>query len=428
MLVHRRGRLQRRVPSWANPTRVVVYIVLPLILVFHVLVSFHPIDTQQPTSPSTTTTSSSKWAYAFLLADCDPTNPYYRGVLYNVLVATYSLKFDDQKSTTLQSRADIVLWIQMSATSNQDRLPKSEEELLDRMKIQYRYLPKPETTPTFYQLVLAKFQILEMTEYTRVLFLDGDVLPMCSLDYLLQLSEDGILEETVLHAMYDDPVNAGLWIATPGKESSTEVKRVIQNQLNQSWNPQSGWGGTSALSASSQSVDFRLWDGRNGSGWNFYCADSDQGLLLYWSRFVRKHVSIIVGDTIEQYSGSSSRYKPLSSHDFFAQHSCLPPVTRGSDRRETFAQNYNTKAATLPFYQDFYHMVGYSKAWERPLRRPVPSEKEQLESSHEYWYFLLRRVVERFDTKQIIPPLDQVSYSVGKPKIRGDLFAVANGT
>jgi alpha-N-acetylglucosamine transferase len=37
--------------------------------------------------------------------------------------------------------------------------------------------------------MLDKFRILGMTEYRRVLFLDGDVVPLVNLDYLFELSD-----------------------------------------------------------------------------------------------------------------------------------------------------------------------------------------------------------------------------------------------
>jgi hypothetical protein len=358
-----------------------------------------------------------RWAYVFLLADCDPSHPSYRGMLYNILVSTYLLKYDQD---TVHSRADILVLIQMANNNNYTSrgLPKPEEALLERMNIQYRYLPTTPTTEAsstssyFYQLVLAKFRVLELVEYSRILFLDGDVLPLCNLDYLLDLSEQGIFQEHVLHAMYEDPVNAGLWVATPRPGYYAEIERLVQHyQIHQQWGP--------------QSIDYRLWDGKRGSGWDFYCANSDQGLLLYWTRFVRRQVSIVVGSTIEHYQDGEQDDEPrtVSSHRL-SQYSCFPNTTT-TNRKGTFSQNANPRAASLPFYQDFYHMVGYSKAWELPLQTTsIPSHKAAVRSSTEYWYFLLQRVQQEFDINKVIPPLDQLL--IEKPRLRGDLFAVGH--
>jgi hypothetical protein len=353
-----------------------------------------------------------RWAYVFLLADVDPERPFYRGLLYNIMASTYLLKHDSTSAS--KTKADIVVLVQMASSSQSSKLP--EETFLQRMNVQVRYLPSNHgISPTFYSLVLAKFQVLRLTEYSKILFLDGDVLPFCNLDYLLQLSEEGMLQETVLHAMYDDPVNAGLFVVTPKQEYYDQVQAIIQNHgmpSKENWDASVGWG--------NESVDYRLWDMKQGRGWGFYCADADQGLLLYWARFLRKDLSIIVGPVIEQYS-SSTTPTIISSNGLLA-HSCLAPLAPTMGRSKTFAENAGPKAASLPVYQDFFHMVGYSKAWEMPPTRPVPTSKEQVKSSSEYWYFLLQRVKEQFDIENIIPPLSLLSASIPKPRVRGDLF------
>jgi hypothetical protein len=356
-----------------------------------------------------------RWAYVFLLADVDPERPFYRGLLFNIMVSTYLLKYDSTSAS--KTKADIVVLVQMASSSQSSKLP--EETFLQRMNVQVRYLPSIHgMSPTFYSLVLAKFQVLRLTEYSKILFLDGDVLPFCNLDYLLKLSEEGVLQETVLHAMYEDPVNAGLFVVTPKQEYYDQVQTIIQNHgmpgmpsKENNWNSSVGWG--------NESVDYRLWDMKQGRGWGFYCADADQGLLLYWARFLRRNLSIIVGPVIEQYS-SSTTPTTISSNGLLA-YSCLAPAP-AMGRSKTFAQNAGPKAASLPVYQDFFHKVGYSKAWEMPPTRPVPTSKEQVKSSSEYWYFLLQQVKEQFDIENIIPPLNLLSASIPKPRVRGDLF------
>ena len=45
--------------------------------------------------------------------------------------------------------------------------------------------------PIFTQAMLDKFQILDLTEYSRVIFLDSDVIPLCNMDYTFEFSEGG---------------------------------------------------------------------------------------------------------------------------------------------------------------------------------------------------------------------------------------------
>jgi hypothetical protein len=397
------------------------------------------------------------WAYVFLLADIDPDRASYRGMLYNVMVATYSLKYHqpdlqppstkyDSNHTTTNSRsrasqADIIVLLQMSESTNHTRLPTREEELLRRLRIQPRYLPKPvennnyasSSSSSFYQLVMAKFHVWDLIDYTRVIFLDSDVLPLCPLDYLMELSEtQQLLKQNVLHAMYDDPVNAGLFMVTPNRTHFQELQRLIQNNNNNNRHGTKSKNlSSSSWTTTSATPDYRLWKSlETKRGWDFYCADSDQGLLLYWSRFVRQQVSILVGPTIEHYDGEGP--PAVVPSRFLSQYSCLlpPPVASSSSggvgRKNTFAQNVNERASLLPVYQDFFHMVGYSKAWEMPLTRPVPTQISNIQSSWEYWYFLLDKVKRDFDVDGVIPALESLSRTLEKPKLRGDLFAVKN--
>ena len=382
-----------------------------------------------------------KWAYVFLLADCDPTQaqPTYRGMLYNILAATYALKYCSAYDTMGErdrtpSRADIVVLVQMTVSTNAKGLAPAEEALMEQMGIQVRYLPRPDHEPSFYELVMAKFHVLTMIEYYKIIFLDGDVLPLCNLDYLFELSsiEDkhapNALGDTVLHAMYDDPVNAGLFLVTPGGGS------VVSKDWNETM---LHWNALLATPLSQRPrVDYRLWKGESQSGWDFYCGDSDQGFLLYWSLFLQSQsVSIVVGQTLENYDEAPrTSANPITrvqrqpsrkrSTRFLADYSCLENTN--NTRSFGGAQNANWEAAQWPFYRDFYHMVGYSKAWESRPKSPRWNQvaKHQLESSRDYWYWVLQRVVDRWDSNHTaIPhPLDGLSQVVGKPKLRGDLI------
>jgi hypothetical protein len=336
-------------------------------------------------------------------------------LLYNILAATYVLKY------RYDSHADVVVLIQMAHSSPAERLTQAEEGLLRKMHIQFRYLSRPsQPTSTFYQLVMAKFYVLQMVEYQKVLFLDSDVLPLCALDYLLQLSQDGTLGDTIVHAMYEDPVNAGLFVVTPRpglRDALLQHWQVFRNK-NLSQPPP---------------VEYSLWDGTDGSGWDFYCGDSDQGFLLYSLLFVEQSsASIIVGSQIQHYDAAVTPLlsiprtehrrptKILSTKDILAPHSCL-----SSSSVPGWAQNASPRSNGLGFYRDFFHMVGYSKAWESPPKSwKSGMELNDLLSSRDYWYFCLQEVAQRFDPHHTVIPstLDRLHELVSKPKIRGDLL------
>jgi alpha-N-acetylglucosamine transferase len=132
-----------------------------------------------------------KWAYVYLMGGCNSDKPYYRGYLYNILVSAYILQ-------DAGTKADIVVMVQMSSKVDpaHARLPLEDTQLLDKMGIVLVYLPQP--TPdqeSFYHLQLAKFHVLRLTQYSRVFFLDADVMPFCNVDYMFELSEPKRLDQ-----------------------------------------------------------------------------------------------------------------------------------------------------------------------------------------------------------------------------------------
>ena len=115
--------------------------------------------------------SSSPFAYAFLLGGLDPSNlTPYRGYLYNIAVATHVLRSEG-------STADIVVLIQIAPQAQADRLPDKETRFFEQdLGIRLHYLPSSNRQhQSFLSIMLQKFRILQMTQYERVLFLDADI-------------------------------------------------------------------------------------------------------------------------------------------------------------------------------------------------------------------------------------------------------------
>jgi alpha-N-acetylglucosamine transferase len=81
-----------------------------------------------------------------------------------------------------------------------------------------------------------KFRILQLTQYRRVLLLDGDAMPLANLDYLFQLSDDNkfgpgnsTLESKCggcsLHE-WNRSANAGFFMLTPGEGEYERIQEV----------------------------------------------------------------------------------------------------------------------------------------------------------------------------------------------------------
>jgi hypothetical protein len=191
------------------------------------------------------TATHRKWAYAFLVSGCHPDNGgAYRGFLYNIVVAVQRLR-------DLGSVADFVLFVQMSSASpSRTSLPPDEQGLLHRLNVQVHYLPRMRSSihETFYAMVQEKFRVLQLTQYHRVLFLDGDILPLCNLDYMFALSEEQtdsgddknnnnnnnnvvrLFKENVILAEQSEAANAGFFLLTPHEDDWTKLQQVIQQK------------------------------------------------------------------------------------------------------------------------------------------------------------------------------------------------------
>jgi len=241
---------------------------------------------------------------------------YYKGPLYSVIVTAKILR---DSGTT----ADIVVMVQISYKSNATSLPQDEIDLLTSVGIQIKYLPKfaAEIHENFYSIIMEKFRILEMIEYSRVLFLDSDILPRCHLDYIFEESEpvittttttttnEGIspsllLKENVVLSWKDEPGHAGFFLLTPGPNKYTEMEQIIQRIEETSlklpypfWDEEIGWG-----HRFNHRTDYwRSQSGVIGTLWNWLGSFTDQGLIYYWCKYHEQSTSIIIGDDVENW-------------------------------------------------------------------------------------------------------------------------------
>lgn len=218
-----------------------------------------------------------RWAYAFLVGGCAESQPEYRGFLYNVVVAAQRFKEFD-------SKAEVVLMVRMSVHTNETTLPDNEKQLLDTMGIRLHYIPKVAAPvhEVFYSLVQEKFRILDLKEYSRVLFLDGDITPLCNLDYLFELSEpetgEALLKENVVLSWRKEAANAGFFMLKPDQDDFRLIHDVIRVKEQKAlqlpyphWDEVEGWGHKIVA------PDFwRTYDRTIGTNWTWHAAFADQ--------------------------------------------------------------------------------------------------------------------------------------------------------
>jgi hypothetical protein len=345
--------------------------------------------------------SRRQWAYAFLLGGVDPStnaNSDYHGGLLGILAAAHSLRYHG-------SQADIVVMVQMSANSNVSRLPSQEAALLHSLKnVHIYYLPrfKNANLERFYSLVLEKFRILQLDMYSRVMFVDNDILPKCNLDYLFDLSEstdDRKLKSNIVFGYKDEPANAGLFVLQPNRSDHEHLQQIIlqkeQLALQQSnhWDPVAGWGHT--IKAHDR------WTspmGKTGTNWTWFGAFADQGLLYHWTKYVKHDVSLIYGDTVENIGPN-----PTGGND---EEEFVVEGTRKGWLKKYSCNDDSNRHQPAP-YRDFIHFTGFGKPWWKDrteMNDEVAQFREQSTPHSEWddhllWYWHLEQALTYFEQK-----------------------------
>lgn len=109
------------------------------------------------------------------------------------------------------------------------------------------------------KVMMEKFRILTLTEYSRVMYLDYDVLPTCNLDYMFDLSDpvpkssgllsnadsDFRLKENVIVAYQSEPSSGGIFILKPNASDYDHIKRIIHEKEARALNePYPHWNST----------------------------------------------------------------------------------------------------------------------------------------------------------------------------------------
>lgn len=211
------------------------------------------------------TTTNHKFAYAFLIAGCNPSEPNYRGYIYNVAIAKELLSKD------FGSTNDVIVMIRMHLDSNYDTLPAEDENILSKVGVIVKYLPKPTKVDNFHTAMMDKFRILQFTEYTRVLYLDGDVMPLNNLDYIFELSTSStssngyMLEENLGIAYNNEPVSGGFFMLTPKEGDYERIRKIIETHETRgsAFNQTIGWG-------QEMIEEWESVYGPKGTKWDFY--------------------------------------------------------------------------------------------------------------------------------------------------------------
>ena len=159
--------------------------------------------------------STSPFAYGFVIGGCDPGRiESYQNYLFNIAIAAKILR---ERGST----ADVIALFQVSESAKTHELAPEDLRLLHALGVYVYYIPQQtHGQQSFYRTQLDKFRILGLTQYERVLFLDGDVMPIANLDYMFEMSVNGTLQDNIVLQGIHEPANGG-------KTSDVHLSRVL---------------------------------------------------------------------------------------------------------------------------------------------------------------------------------------------------------
>lgn len=339
-----------------------------------------------------------RFSYAFLVAGCQPNRPTYRGYLYNIAVAKYLLSY-------YNSTADVVAMIRMHPKSDHTTLPPEHEAILTKSGVKVKYLPKP-VFDNFHTAMMDKFRLLELVEYDRVLYLDADVMPINNLDFMFEKSvgHDKQLENNTILAFNNEPANGGFFMLTPNKDDYIEIKKIIMKREAEGYDFDAEKGFGHVITPPDKWIS--LFE--SGRKWDFYASFSDQGLLYHWTKYVKKCVTILLGERVVTYkadeNGNILVVRNETSKNVF--NNVHFPKTKLRIR------NANKMNHVVP-YNTFVHFVEATKPWfDRHAKNP-PKDIDSIEdatSTKQLWYHVLRKVNEKYNLN-----IDAENLSIGRP-------------
>jgi hypothetical protein len=255
----------------------------------------------------------SRNAYSFLVAGCDPDDPWrYRAYLYGVAVSIHALR-------SYGSAADFHVYVELMHGTPHRTLLKEEEALLASLQATIHYIPT-DPQQSFYRSQLFKFLVLNLTQYDHVFYMDSDVLPLANLDYLFEAMDRRVLRCNVAFMGKREPANGGAFVLSPRSGALRLVHDLIVRKEHSEWNESVGWGVDASTTPEFKYPTTKVGD---RASWDFFGADGDQGLLYYWMKFVERDVSFV--STV----GTASHWGPKSNSTRAL--SGLPPPLLTSD-------------------------------------------------------------------------------------------------
>mmetsp|Transcript_54136 Transcript_54136/g.61230 ORF Transcript_54136/g.61230 Transcript_54136/m.61230 type:complete len:496 (+) Transcript_54136:96-1583(+) len=325
--------------------------------------------------------NKSPYAYSWLVGGIHEDRYSHKGFLYTIAIAANILR---KKG----SEADFVLWAQLAPDSKLiGRIPAEDERLLRLVGVQVRMLDTVEKD-SFTQIVYEKFRVLSMTEYQRVIFLDGDIMPRSNMDYIFHLSRKGVLRPNLILATRGEPCNTAMFMVTPSESNWERMQSIIKRRHDEvakmphpHFDFNIGWGWNFMENDTPwEAIDKKGWK------WRYHAGHSDQGLMYYYSKFAIQDTSIVIGHRLQNWIPGDGKPKKILESEFLAEikNKTLLDMLPPNESRINFNCNGARKRGDagwwvcedLP-YKHFVHFSGNDKPWQHGL---IPGTKKPL------WY------------------------------------------
>ena len=272
-------------------------------------------------------TKKSNFAYITLLHGIDNTFSY-RGFLYNVLIMRKSL-------VDMGSTADFIVMLGFTTLGDtlDYKIFVDDITLLEEAGIRILYLPRlraEHRKVSFMEMALLKITPWNITEYDRIQYFDGDILPIKNMDCFFKYDID------TFNTGNASPLNSGWFLAIPNPETHRDMLQRAIMRIENPWSEKIGWG---------TEIPFGTTF-RGGSkivnAWNFNGASLDQGLIFHTFAL---HGTVMMLDVTDatKYSLQGSKQEKINLENVLHHSNGQSPV------------------------DSFIHFTGRSKPWLQKL-------------------------------------------------------------
>lgn len=350
-----------------------------------------------------------KFAYLYAIGGCTETSCL--AYVLNVVVAAHLFQ-------RYNSTADIILLVRISSFVNSTTLAPKLERYLEKAGVTFQYLPKVEID-NFATSTIEKFRVLELLEYDRVIFLDGDIVPRCNLDFFFEESylPGGMLSGTVGQAGNVAPITASFFIVTPKKGEFarlTEWAKLIIRQSNGEFDREYGWG--HRFTTDSWRSEWPLWK-RDHYRWVFKGSEIDQGLILMYFKYMVMDYSQIVAGTLETWrdvTGQESYWqaKNITVHHIKETNKYIARVNH------TRGKLIGCRGTVYGMGTEYFHYAGGSKPWNIQkgnnvlnVSQHIPKTEDTSSKPQQFWLYHLAKANKTFSLG--LP--SQIKFNRGNP-------------